>query len=144
MNTDWTELAEHYLKLSASSAAGYTAHATNEQIKRLVGSAASKFPRDREADLEWHIRALEHPSHKWFVSKVLAQLSSTPQALLDPLLRAALREPNPSATQLLIAPCVKTFGSSAVLSRSEQLAELHAGSEEGLANIKYWVPRCGA
>ena len=144
MNTDWPQLAEEYIKLSATLTAADSAHKGNEQIKRLIGLAASIFPRDRKADLYWHIQALEHPTHKWFIAKVIAQLSPVPQALFEPLLQAALREGNPSATQVFIAPCVKTFGPEAVVARAEQLAELQSGNESGLTNIKYWVPRCAA
>jgi hypothetical protein len=142
MNTDWLELAERYSRLSTSIPIGDAAHTIHEEINSLIGLAASRFPRDKSPDLEWHIRALEHPSHKWFVTKVVGRLSPLPSTLFDPLLTAALREANPSATQFWVNSCVKAFGGNAVLARSEQLAKLHEHGDTGLANIRYWVPRC--
>lgn len=68
-----------------------------------------------------------------------------PRTLLDPLLLAALLEPNPSANRLFIEPCVRTFGPSEVASRIAALSD-HPGVAEhgGVDKAMYWVPRSGA
>jgi len=139
MDTDWDVLATRYVRLVE---AGPRTQVERDALNELLGRAASTFPKDRAAAVAWFVSALRDTPKKWFVAKILDRVSPVPRALLDPLLDAALRELNPSANRLFIAPCVRTFGRDAVRERLSALAEGMDGcAEVGLERAMYWVNR---
>jgi hypothetical protein len=137
MAIDWDDLADRYVQLIGAAP---VSQAEFSAIDDLLGKAASNFPRNRASDLVWFIAALNEAPKKWFVAKTLEKVNPVPSVLLDPLLAAALEEPNPSANRGFIAPCVRTLGKEAVKVR---LNELAAQSErygaESLARAVYWA-----
>lgn len=137
MAIDWDGLADRYVQLIE---AGPRSQPELSAIDDLLGNAASNFPKNRTPDLAWFVAALNEAPKKWFVAKMLERVNPVPSILLDPLLAAALEEPNPSANRVFITPCVRTFGKEAVKVR---LKELAAHSErygaESLARAMYWA-----
>jgi len=148
MSTFWDELAEQYKELIApigQSLAGLEQHARNEALKRLLGHAASAMPRDNPTALSWFISSLNRTPHKWFVAQVMSLVSPVPSSMIEPLLVAALMEPNPSANRLFIEPCVRSLGRLEVGSRVTILAERSGVAEnDGVRKVMYWVNRRGA
>jgi hypothetical protein len=133
---NWQEEANRYALLIA----GPQTQFTHNEVRSLVGHAASSLPGDNQVALQWFIHALQSPSHKWFVAKVMALASPVPRALLDAMLLSGLLEPNPSSNKLFIEPCVKTFGASAVRERLKALASTPGVPENhGLEKALYWV-----
>jgi len=140
MSTHWDNIATEYGEL-ISNPSNHSA----ASIRALIGSAASKLPRDNPESLSWFIAGLQNTPRKWFVAEVMASATPVPSTMLDPLLIAALLEPNPSATRVFVEPCVKGFGASEVEARLAQLASAPGVSENGgVQKVMYWVPRVGA
>ncbi|WP_396617479.1 hypothetical protein ACHZ97_09455 [Lysobacter soli] len=138
METDWDVLATRYERLIEASPRNQE---ELDALDDLLGRAASSFPKDRAAAVAWFVSALRDTPKKWFVARILARVSPVPRALLDPLLEAALREPNPSANRLFIDPCVRTFGRNAVGERLTALAGMDDFANVGLEHALYWVNR---
>jgi hypothetical protein len=138
MRENWNSLAQQYLQLvSAGTDTG--------AVRAFCGQAASALPKDNPAALAWFISALQNTRTKWFVAAVMAQAMPVPRTLLDPLLVAALLEPNPSANRLFIEPCVRTFGAAEVSAHVSALSTTPGVAEiNGVRQAMYWVPRPGA
>ena len=137
MAIDWDDLADRYVQLIE---AGPRSQPEISAIDVLLGNAASNFPKNRAPDLAWFVAALNEAPKKWFVAKTLERVNPVPSVLLDPLLAAALEEPNPSANRVFIAPCVRTFGKEAVRVRLNELAtQSERYSAESLARAMYWA-----
>lgn len=137
MDIDWDDLANRYVQLIEARPRSQHEHLA---IDDFLGKAAATFPKSTSSDLAWFIAALNEVPKKWFVAKMLERVSPVPRLLFDPLLVAALEEPNPSANRVFIAPCVRTFGSDAVKTRLHELAtQSERHSAESVARAMYWV-----
>ena len=140
MSIHWDNMVREYGELLSNPTSRSTA-----SIRALIGNAASQLPRDNPESLSWFVAGLQDAPKKWFVAKVMALATPVPRTMLDPLLIAALLEPNPSATRIFVEPCVKGFGASQVEERVTQLAGTTGVSENGgVQKVMYWVPRVGA
>ena len=136
---NWDNLAEEYFVLANASPADA------DSIRALVGRAASYLPGDNAEALSWFTSALQHSPQKWFVAKVMAMAKPVPKTMLDPLLVAALLEPNPSATRVFVEPCVRGFGTAQVAARIAQLADTPGATEnDGVQKVMYWMPQTSA
>jgi len=148
MSTDWDQLAMQYFELLGSPGtvqSGVELHSLNMAVRNLIGRAASALPKDSQAALAWFTMALQRDPQRWFVAKLMSVATPVPRTLLDPMLLAALLEPNPSANRAFIEPCVRTFGSSEVASRITALAGAPGVAEHGgVDKVMYWVPQAGA
>ena len=137
--SNWDNLAQEYEAL-VSAPPGNA-----DSIRVLIGRAASELPKDNPEALSWFISALQHSPQKWFVARVMAMANPVPKSMLDPLLVAALLEPNPSATRFLVEPCVRGFGAGHVTTRVAQLSGTPGAAEnDGVQKVMYWVPQAGA
>jgi len=137
MEIDWDALADQYQELVNSP----TSSGKSNAIQKLIGKAASTLPKDNSESLAWFKSALSQSPNKWFVAKVMALATPVPRAMLDPLVLAALLEPNPSATKYLIEPCVRSFGAQTVKSRIQALSsEPGVSQNKGVDNAMYWLP----
>ena len=105
MEIDWDAVALQYHELVSSP----TSSEQSSAIQKLIGKAASKLPKDDSESLAWFKSALNQSPSKWFAAKVMALAAPVPRSLLDPLVLAALIEPNPSATKKFLEPCVRSF-----------------------------------
>jgi hypothetical protein len=140
MEIDWEALAKQYQVLVNSP----TSSGQNDAIKKLIGGAASTLPKDNSESLAWFISSLNQSPNKWFVAKVMALAAPVPQSMFDPLVLAALLEPNPSATRNFIEPCVRSFGTQAVRNRIKALSnEPGVTQNNGVENTTYWLPSVG-
>jgi hypothetical protein len=146
MSINWDQLADQYTELATNPAtSGDRLHSHNLATRDLIGRAASALPKDSQTALAWFITALQLQPQKWFVAEVMSVARPVPRTLLDPLLLAALLEPNPSANRAFVDPCVRTFGAAEVASRVRVLANYPGVAEHGgVDKVMYWVPRVGA
>ncbi|MDU9408573.1 hypothetical protein RTH74_13310 [Pseudomonas sp. zfem001] len=140
MEIDWDALANQYQELVNSP----TSSEQSNAIQKLIGKAASTLPKDNSESLAWFKSALNQSQSKWFVAKVMALATPVPRSMLDPLVLAALLEPNPSATKNLIEPCVRSFGAQTVKSRIQALSnEPGVSQNNGVEKATYWLPSIG-
>jgi hypothetical protein len=148
MSTNWDQLAEQYLELAGPPGtfqSGAELHSRNLAVRDFLGRVASALPKDSPAALSWFTAALQRDPQRWFVARVMSVAAPVPRTMLDPLLLAALLEPNPSANRVFVEPCVRTFGASEVASRIAALAGYPGVAEHGgVDKAMYWVPRAGA
>ena len=140
MEIDWDALANQYQELVNSP----TSSEQSSAIQKLIGKAASMLPKDNSESLAWFKSALNQSQSKWFVAKVMALATPVPRSMLDPLVLAALLEPNTSATKNLIEPCVRSFGAQTVKSRIQALSnEPGVSQNNGVEKATYWLPSIG-
>lgn len=140
MEVDWDALANQYQVLVNLP----TSSEQSRAIIKLIGKAASTLPKDNSESLAWFKSALNQSPSKWFVAKVMALATPVPSSMLDPLVLAALLEPNPSATKNFIEPCVRSFGTHAVKSRIQALSdEPGVRQNNGVESAIYWLPSTG-
>jgi hypothetical protein len=140
MEIDWDALANQYQELVNSP----TSSEQSDAIQKLIGKAASTLPKDNSESLAWFKSALNKSQSKWFVTKVMALATPVPRSMLDPLVLAALLEPNPSATKNLIEPCVRSFGAQTVKNRIQALSnEPGVSQNNGVEKATYWLPSIG-
>jgi hypothetical protein len=140
MEIDWDALANQYQELVNSP----TSSEQSDAIQKLIGKAASTLPKDNSESLAWFKSALNKSQRKWFVAKVMALATPVPRSMLDPLVLAALLEPNPSATKNLIEPCVRSFGAQTVKNRIQALSnEPGVSQNNGVEKATYWLPSIG-
>lgn len=137
MEIDWDALAHQYQELVISP----TNSEQSSAIQKLIGKAASTLPKDNSESLTWFRSALNQSPNKWFVAKVMALAKPVPRSMLDPLVLAALLEPNPSATKNFIEPCVRSFGVKTVKNRIQALSnEPGVSQNDGVQKATYWLP----
>lgn len=136
MKPDWSALADEYWQLL--NASGRDSRAS---VRALVGKAASQLPKDNADSLAWFSSALQSTPQKWFAAAVLSMASPLPRTMLDPLLLAALLEPNPSATRVFVDPCVRALGAAHVAARVCLLGNAPGVADnDGLEKVMYWIP----
>ncbi|MBM3116081.1 hypothetical protein [Jeongeupia naejangsanensis] len=143
MSDNWNQLAVQYFHLISPTGELSEAevHIRNMAVRDLIGRAAASLPKDNPIALSWFIDALQRDPDRLFVAQVMSVANPVPRCLLDPLLIAALLEPNPSASRAFVAPCVRSFGGPEVVTRIAALAG-HPGVAEhgGVNKAMYWVP----
>lgn len=133
MEESWENMAAQYQELLRGGA-------TSESLRSFRGRAASSLPRDSAHALSWFVSALQRSPQKWFVAAVMAEANPVPRTLLDPMVKAALLEPNPSSNRYFIDPCLRTFGAEQVISRINALSTTPGVAEhDGVRQVMYWV-----
>ena len=141
MEIDWDALAHQYQELVNSP----TSSEQSSAIQKLIGKAASTLPKDNSESLAWFKSALNQSPSKWFVAKVMALATPVPRSMLDPLVLAALLEPNPSATKNFIEPCVRSFGAKSVKNPIQALSnEPGVSQNDDVEKATYWLPSIGS
>jgi len=133
METDWSALLEQSEGLRGSH--------DEPQDRRL--RAAIKEGLDRplsETDVQWLTAALADQDRKYFVAFALRQGPNTAAVpLLEPLLRAAVYETNPSNNRVFVEPCVRGVGWQKTT--QDLLGFLASGTDfekAGAVNALYW------
>lgn len=133
MEESWENMAAQYQELLRTGA-------TTGSLRSFRGHVASSLPRDSAHALSWFISALQRSPQKWFVAAVMAEANPVPRTLLDPMVKAALLEPNPSSNRYFIDPCLRTFGPEQVISRINALSTTPGVAEhDGVRQVMYWV-----
>lgn len=76
----------------------------------LVTDFSAHCPPSSEEDITWFKNALAHEQLKFFAAFALHPPREVPEALYEPMLRAAVRERDPSKNRAFVNPCIETFG----------------------------------
>lgn len=63
-----------------------------------------------QGDIVFLKQLLKQDESKWFVAELLESLESFPEALLEPMLEAAVNEPDPSFNKIFVQPCRRVLG----------------------------------
>lgn len=80
----------------------------------LVADFSKHCPPSSQGDINWFKAALAHEQLKFFAAFVLRPPREVPEALYEPMLRAAVHERDPSKNNAFINPCFETFGGKRV------------------------------
>ncbi len=116
----------------------------NEKYLRIQ-AARKRVAQNSAEDWEWLRTSLGDAERKWFVASVFT-FQPVPKRLVEPMLRAAVLERDPSFTRYFIDPYVRTYGTKRVC--TILLAYLETGTNEeiaGAASAYYhtWGPQPG-
>ena len=115
--------------------------ARGDEVYLRIQAARKRVAQNNPEDWEWLRTSLGDAERKWFVAAVF-QFQPVPKRLVEPMLRAAVLERNPSRNRVFIDPCVRTYGTKRVCTKL--LAYLETGSNEeiaGAASAFYWAWR---
>lgn len=137
MGANWPALLQQYERLRGSD--------DELQARRLRAAVKDELSRPlSESDVQWFAAALADEDRKYFGTHfVTFALKQGPNAatvpLLEPLLRAAVYETNPSYNRTFVEPCVRCVG----WQKTTQglLGFLASGSDfekAGAVNALYW------
>ncbi|MEJ7730110.1 MAG: hypothetical protein WKG00_12925 [Polyangiaceae bacterium] len=105
-----------------------------------LAAIARQMPAMRGAVLEWFRGALADEERKWHAAWILRSQHVDARPLLRELLRAALREPNPSFNRTFVEPLRRPalFAEAVEVMLSE--AELGGALERGgVGRVAYWL-----
>jgi hypothetical protein len=113
------------------------------EYDQILGRACDQFPWEDSPDMDWLIAALEDPDMRWFVKEIVRVKTALPPRLLEPMLRAAVRERDPQ-NELYVRPCVAELGANEVGRRLLRTFNIGDRAEKaGAARLSYWVFQAG-
>jgi hypothetical protein len=131
----WDELQADFAALWRTRRWGQELHRLRGAATRLFASA-SPAARQRVADL------LADDQLKWFAAFVLDCAGTLSRRYLEPMLRAAVYERNPSNNRTFIEPCLRSYGTRAVVERLLEYVAAGTDFEKaGAVNALYWAWR---
>ncbi|ATQ75146.1 hypothetical protein CR152_11920 [Massilia violaceinigra] len=102
-------------------------------------AARKRVATNTAEDWVWLANGLRDCRRRLFVALVF-KLQPVPKRLLAPFIDAAVRELNPARSKFYVLPCVRTWGTMAVVTRL--LATFESGSNEeqcGAVSALYWA-----
>lgn len=110
--------------------------------ENLVAYSSKHCPPSSQEDINWFKAALAHEQLKFFAALVLHPPREVPEALYEPMLRAAVHERDPSKNRAFVDPCCETFGGKRVdetlLEWFEEGTDLEkAGAVQGLYHVGF-------
>ncbi len=101
----------------------------------------------RESNISWSVEDikdfaeyLKQDEKKWFVANLFALQETIPDKLFEPFIDAAINEPDPSANEDYINPCLRVFGFEKVFELLNQRFE--NGNNQikiGVCKAYYWA-----
>lgn len=92
------------------------------------------------AEIETFSKHLGEEDEKWFVANLFSIQETIPESLFEPLLNAAISEPDPSFNEEYITPCLRVFGFERVFGFLD--ASFVNGNNEtkmGVCKAYYWA-----
>jgi hypothetical protein len=105
----------------------------------MPGAARHAFSHPKPPDAAWLVASLRDERRKWLVADVAGR-ARVPEALLEPMLDAAIEETNPSFNRSFVEPCMTAFGPRRA---NEYLLDALASGDDfrktGAANALYWA-----
>jgi hypothetical protein len=147
--TLWDEYFARYQDLPAWSPEVDDVYDDNQRTaleERLAADFSVHYPPSTQEDVAWFVRALGDDQRKYFVAFVLQEPRKVPEVLYQPMMRAAIREPDPSKDRVFVEPCMETFGLRRVnetllawfetLSDREKAGAVQVMYHAGLINIR--------
>jgi hypothetical protein len=146
---DWETRCEGFLKLSRfHTAYPYpgetepppTTEEAKEEAARLPAMAAHYLHGSAE-DLKWLGNALLDERKKWFVARLVRMTESLPQALLEPMVCAAIYEQDTSRNRQFVEAAVRGAGLATVHERLLWYMRQGVDAEKaGAMRALYWCP----
>ena len=131
MKDDEPSMTSEWDQHASSFAAGQTSEA--------ISAARQRFQQPEDSDWRWLTDSLKDDNVKWFVAAVFKNYP-VPKRLLDPFLRAAIHEANPSFNRQFVEPCIESYGHRRV--NEFLLNVVEAGSDAEIAGAVaalYWA-----
>ena len=127
--TTWDEYLNSY-KSAQANGDRVGAWRILEKARKLVSDRTQR---------KWLHQALENDELRWFVAAVFER-QPIPRALLNPMLRAALREPvDASSIKWLIIPLAETFGSEDISNRLDAMLKAKPTLATAVKKARYWL-----
>ncbi len=129
----WDELCRRYLAIRG-------AQAWEKESPDLIRDTAIAVQELSTSDVVWLASAIEDPGRKWFAAFALGRTRAVPEALWEPLLDAAVDEPDPSFNRAFVEPCLDSAGARWVMERLLGIIE-HGSNvrKRGAFNAWYWA-----
>ncbi len=130
---NWDELCRRYLAIRG-------AQAWEKESPDLIRDTAIALQELSTSDVVWLASAIEDPGRKWFAAFALGRTRAVPEALWEPLLDAAVDEPDPSFNRAFVEPCLDSAGARWVMERLLGIIE-HGSNvrKRGAFNAWYWA-----
>lgn len=130
---NWDELCRRYLAIRG-------ARAWEEESPDLIRDTVIAVQELSTEDVVWLASAIEDPGRRWFAAFALGRSEAVPETLWEPLLDAAIDEPDPSFNRAFVEPCVASAGYRWVLEKL--LDVIGKGTnvrKRGAFNAWYWA-----
>lgn len=145
----WDEYFARYQDLPAWSPEVDDVSDDNQRTElegRLAADFSVHYPPSTQEDVAWFVSVLHDDQRKYFVAFVLQEPRKVPEVLYEPVMLAAIREPDPSKDRAFVEPCMETFGLRRVnetllawfetLSDREKAGAVQVMYHAGLINIR--------
>jgi hypothetical protein len=105
----------------------------------IVETARGIVGADAET-IKWMATNLTDEVRKLFIAALQVEATAMPEELYEPMMRAAVYEPNPMAVQAFVEPCVKAFGVARVMQTLIDYLEKGTDYEKtGAVNALHWA-----
>ncbi len=116
-------------------------NSSHNEMKKIIGKVCSNFPKMNDfKNLGWFVEALNDDKQKWFVAEIFKKRLNVPRLLLEPFIKAAVNETNPSKNRFFIEPCIKSFGDLEVARLLKKYSvEGNKKERGGAEEAFYWV-----
>ncbi len=130
---NWDELCRRYLAIRG-------AQAWEQDSPDLIRDTAIAVRELSTGDVVWLVSAIGDPGRKWFAAFALGRSGAVPEPLWEPLLDAAVDEPDPSFNRAFVEPCLASAGARWVMERLLGIIE-HGSNvrKRGAFNAWYWA-----
>jgi hypothetical protein len=90
--------------------------------------------------MRWLAASLNDEQRKLFTAALFVEAQAMPDALYDPMIRAAVYETSPLRAQAFVEPCVKAFGAKRVFQSLIDFLEKGTNYEKtGAVNALHWA-----
>src|SRR5215469_12297255 len=139
--TPWDEYFARYrdLEIRSSELDGDENYFTAME-ERLIADFGVHYPPSSQEDVAWFLNALDDDRRKYFVAFVLREPRKVPEVLYEPMMRAAVRERDPSNDRVFVEPCMSTFGPRRVNETLLAWFESMSDREKaGAVQAMYWA-----
>lgn len=109
-----------------------------------LNSILSSYDAATDKDIDWFAKALEDHKRKWFAASVVTLAiwklnKAFPEALFNPMIRAAIYEQNPSLNRFFVE-CLSKLGKRRINESLLDFVEFGTNAEKaGAANALYWA-----
>lgn len=110
------------------------------QAHALIVETARDIVSVNAETLKWMAANLADEERKLFIAALHVEANAMPEELYEPMMRAAVYEPNPMAVQAFVEPCVKAFGVARVMQTLIDYLEKGTDYEKtGAVNALHWA-----
>jgi hypothetical protein len=140
--TDYSEWDQWYADYLAAEACFWASFRSGVRAKppQPAEDALRRIAAPQPVDILWLTEALADEVRRWFVSRVARGSGEMDEALVRPMLDAAINEVDPSWNRWFVEPCITAVGYRRV---NEYLLDVVASGTDfqkaGAVNALYWA-----